>query len=150
MKESISCGGLVIHHGKILLLYKQYKNIYDGWVLPKGTVEPGEEYEETALREVKEETGVTAASVQYIGESQYTFSVKDDTICKKVHWYLMKSFNYHSNPQREEYFTDSGYYKYHEAWHLLKFSNERQILEDAYQMFRKLRKEGTWDLIELP
>ncbi len=39
--------------GKILVLYKNYKNKYEGWVLPKGTVEAGEEYKETALREVK-------------------------------------------------------------------------------------------------
>ena len=55
MIEATSCGGVVIHRGKILLLYKNYRNRYEGWVLPKGTVELGEEYKETALREVKEE-----------------------------------------------------------------------------------------------
>ncbi len=39
MTEAASCGGVVIFRGKILLLYKSYKNRYDGWVLPKGTVE---------------------------------------------------------------------------------------------------------------
>ena len=42
MIEATSCGGVVIHRGKILALYKSYKNRYEGWVLPKGTVEPGE------------------------------------------------------------------------------------------------------------
>ena len=41
MTEATSCGGVVIYRGKILLLYKSYKNRYDGWVLPKGTVEKG-------------------------------------------------------------------------------------------------------------
>ena len=59
MIEATSCGGVVIFRGKILVLYKNYKNKYEGWVLPKGTVEAGEEYKETALREVKEETGLT-------------------------------------------------------------------------------------------
>ena len=45
-----------------MLLYKSYKNRYDGWVLPKGTVEQGETHEQTALREVKEETGLTLTS----------------------------------------------------------------------------------------
>ena len=49
---------MVIFRGKVLLLYKSYKNKYDGWVLPKGTVEFGETHEETALREVLEETGI--------------------------------------------------------------------------------------------
>ena len=56
MIKATSCGGVVIFLGKILLLYKNYKNRY-GWVLPKGTVRQGEEYKETALREVHEETG---------------------------------------------------------------------------------------------
>ena len=38
MIEATSCGGVVIFRGKILLLYKNYKNRYEGWVLPKGTV----------------------------------------------------------------------------------------------------------------
>lgn len=47
MIEATSCGGVVIFRGKILVLYKNYKNKYEGWVLPKGTVEPGEEYKDT-------------------------------------------------------------------------------------------------------
>ena len=38
MIEATSCGGVVIHRGKILALYKSYRNRYEGWVLPKGTV----------------------------------------------------------------------------------------------------------------
>ena len=57
MIEAISCGGVVIFRGKILLLYKNIKNKYEGWVLPKGTVEPGEEPQDTAVREVLEESG---------------------------------------------------------------------------------------------
>ena len=60
MIEATSCGGVVIYHGKILTLFKNYKNKYEGWVLPKGTVEPGETFEQTALREVYEETGAKA------------------------------------------------------------------------------------------
>lgn len=142
MIEAVSCGGVVIFRGKILLLYKNYRNKYDGWVLPKGTVEPGESYEETALREVYEETGVRATIVNYVGKSSYSFVAPDDTVEKEVHWYLMTSENYYSRPQKEEFFIDSGYYKYHEAWHLLKFANERQILERAYSVYQVLRKNN--------
>ena len=71
MQKAVSCGGVVIFRGKILTLYKNYKNRYEGWVLPKGTVEQGEEYKQTALREVCEETGVNAHIVKYIGKSEY-------------------------------------------------------------------------------
>ena len=144
MIEAVSCGGVVIYRGKILTLYKSYKNKYEGWVLPKGTVEPGEEYKETAIREVQEEAGVKESIVKDVGTSQYSFSMPEDTVEKEVHWYLMMAGSYYSKPQREEYFVDSGYYKYHEAYHLLKFSNERQILEMAYNEYLELKKANLW------
>ncbi|MBO6166330.1 MAG: NUDIX domain-containing protein [Eubacterium sp.] len=144
MTEATSCGGVVIFRGKILLLYKNYKNRYEGWVLPKGTVEKGEEYNETALREVHEETGVKATIVKYVGKSSYTFTTYNDVINKDVHWYLMMSDSFYSKPQREEYFCDSGYYKYHEAYHLLKFPNEKQILEQAYEEYLAIKKANLW------
>ena len=116
MIEATSCGGVVIFRGKILLLYKNVKHKYEGWVLPKGTVEQGESFPETALREVKEEASAL----------------------------LMQSDSFYSKPQREEYFQDSGYYKYHEAYHLLKFANERKILEHAYAKYQLLRKNQMW------
>ena len=80
MVEATSCGGVVIYRNKILLLYKNYKNKYDGWVLPKGTVEEGETHEETALREVLEESGAKAEIVQFVGTSNYTFHVPNDIV----------------------------------------------------------------------
>lgn len=142
MIEATSCGGVVIFRGKVLLLYKNYKNKYEGWVLPKGTVEKGEEHDETALREVKEETGVSASIIKYVGKSNYTFNTAFDVVNKDVHWYLMMSDSYYSKPQREEYFVDSGYYKYHEAYHLLKFPNEKRYLNRHIQSMLILRKES--------
>ncbi|MCR5607820.1 MAG: NUDIX domain-containing protein [Lachnospiraceae bacterium] len=144
MIEATSCGGVVIFRGKILLLYKNYKNKYEGWVFPKGTVEENEDYKETALREVKEESGVSANIIKYIGKSQYTFNTQSDIVVKNVHWYLMMSDNYNSKPQREEFFLDSGYYKYHEAYHMLKFSNEKYMLEQAYAEYLELKKKNLW------
>ncbi|MCM1039132.1 MAG: NUDIX domain-containing protein [Roseburia sp.] len=144
MIEAVSCGGVVIFRGKILLLYKNYHNKSEGWVLPKGTVEEGEEHKETAVREVFEESGARARIIKYIGTSEYTFNVPEDVVEKEVHWYLMTADSYFTKPQREEYFMDSGYYKYHEAAHLLKFANERQILEKAYSEYTELKRNNLW------
>lgn len=144
MVRAVSCGGVVIHKGKILLLYKNYKQKYEGWVLPKGTVEEAEDFKDTASREVNEETGVNASIIKYIGKSQYSFIVSNETIIKDVHWYLMKSSNYYSKPQKEEFFIDAGYYKFHEAYHMLKFQNEKQILEVAYNDYVELKKTNMW------
>ena len=144
MIEAVSCGGVVIFRGKILILYKHFQNKYDGWVLPKGTVEEGETHKETALREVLEETGARARIMKYVDKSEYTFHIPDDKVSKEVYWYLMMADSYYSKPQREEYFTDSGFYKYHEAYHLLKFANEKQILEKAYEEYLAMKKNNLW------
>jgi 8-oxo-dGTP pyrophosphatase MutT (NUDIX family) len=144
MIEAVSCGGVVIFRGKILLLYKRFYNKYEGWVLPKGTVEENEKYPETALREVYEEAGARATIKKYIDKSQYTFNVPEGVVSKEVHWYLMMADSYYSKPQREEYFIDSGYYKYHEAYHLLKFPNEKLILEKAYNEYMDLKRKNLW------
>ena len=135
MIEATSCGGVVIFRGKILLLYKNYRNKYEGWVLPKGTVEAGEEYKDTAAREV---------SIARKVKEQFLALNLEDTVEKQVHWYLMMADSYYSKPQREEYFVDSGYYKYHEAYHLLKFANEKQILEKAYNEYLDLKRSNLW------
>ena len=144
MIEATSCGGVVIYRGKILVLYKRYKNKYEGWVLPKGTVDMGETHEETAIREVKEESGADAVIRRYLGATHYNFSTSREMVNKEVLWYLMSSESYYSKPQREEYFEDSGYYKYNEAFHLLRFPNEKQILEKAYAEYELMRRNGEW------
>ena len=132
MIQAVSCGGVVIYRRKILLLYKNYHNHYDGWVLPKGTVEEGETFEETALREVREESGVKASIISYIGDSHYSFQTAHSQIEKTVHWYLMEADSFYCHPQKSEFFQDAGFYKYHEACHLLKYANEREILEKGF------------------
>ena len=122
MIEATSSGGVVIFRGKILVLYKNFKNRYEGWVLPKGPVE----------------------IMKYVGKSQYSFNTPWEMIEKEVHWYLMMADSFYSRPQREEFFLDSGYYKYYEAYHLLKFSNEKHILEKAYQEYLELKRRNRW------
>ena len=93
---------------------------------------------------MKEETDADASIIKYIGKSQYSFATPDDVVEKEVHWYLMMADSYYSKPQKEEYFMDSGYYKFIEAYHLLKFSNEKQILEKAYNEYLDLKRRNLW------
>lgn len=139
MIEAVSCGGVVIHDGKVLLLYKNQNGRYMGWVLPKGTVEPGETYQQTALREVKEETNSDAEIVKYIGKTQYTFRGNEDIVSKTVHWYLMVTDSFDCKPQAEEFFVDAGFYKQHEASYLLKFHDEKQMMRRAFMEYNQLQ-----------
>ena len=116
----------------------------DKWIGVGGHALAYESPEDCLLREVKEETGVSASIIKYIGKSSYSFNTPQDMVEKDVHWYLMMADSYYSKPQREEHFVDSGYYKFYEAYHLLKFSNEKQILEKAYNEYLDLKKANLW------
>lgn len=144
MVEAVSCGGVVIFQNKILMLYKNLNNRYKGWVLPKGTVEKGETFEETALREVKEESGADAKIISFVDDSRYTFSVEKKTINKVVHWYLMTADNSKTLPQKEEFFVDAGYFDYDKAIEMLKFQNERNIVIKAYEQYLKIKEENNY------
>ncbi len=144
-RETVSCGGVVVYRGKFLLLFMNYYNRYEGWVLPKGTVETGESYEETAIREVKEESGATAAIIDYLGTCKYDYKTPQGIVNKTVNWYLMSGESFYSRPQGKEHFTDSGFYKYHEAYYLLKYDDERRMLELANEKYRNLKRAGLWE-----
>ncbi|MFI3231475.1 MAG: NUDIX hydrolase [bacterium] len=141
MIEAVSCGGVVIHRGKVLLLYKNQNGRYRGWVLPKGTLEEGETFKQAALREVKEETGSSAKIISYLGKTVYNFQSSSGAVNKTVHWYLMSTDSFYCKPQAEEFFIDAGFYKQHEAYYLLKFNDERQMMKRAYVHYSEHRKK---------
>lgn len=141
MIETVSCGGVVFHRGKVLLLYKNQNGRYMGWALPKGGVEDAESYRQAALREVKEEARVSAKILRYIGKTNYTFKANSETISKTVYWYLMYTDSFFCQPQAEEYFADAGFYKKHEAIHLLKFYDEKQIITKAFSQYEKFHRK---------
>ncbi len=61
------------------------------WGLPKGTPDDGETVEETALREVREETGLKVELEDDLGEIEYWFSRPGVRIHKRVQFYLMSA-----------------------------------------------------------
>ena len=61
------------------------------WGLPKGLVEPGEEPEEAAVREVQEETGLEARILSSLGEISYWYVWDAERVRKRVAFFLMEA-----------------------------------------------------------
>jgi 8-oxo-dGTP diphosphatase len=65
-----AAGGVVVREGGEVAVVHRPK--YDDWSLPKGKLDPGEGFEEAALREVEEETGMRCRLGPELGETRYT------------------------------------------------------------------------------
>ena len=63
-----AAGGLVRRGGRVLLVHRPR---YDDWAFPKGKLEEGESWEDAALREVEEETGLRCVLGAYAGSTRY-------------------------------------------------------------------------------
>lgn len=83
-----SAGGLVIHNGKILVITSTRRGTTD---LPKGTIEKGESIQETAIREVGEETGYRVRITKDLKSITYDFNARDTLRYRKtVSYFLME------------------------------------------------------------
>src|SRR5699024_3252847 len=61
------------------------------WSMPKGHIEPGETLEQTAIREVREETGIHGHILEVLGDFDYTFQEYGKRIHKRVHHFLLRA-----------------------------------------------------------
>ncbi len=105
------------------------------WALPKGTPEPGETLEQTALREVREETGVEVAQDGIIGEIKYWFSRPQEGVRynKTVLHYLFRPIG--GDPSLHDHeFDDVRWFPVQEALKLMTYANEARILRMAVEM----------------
>jgi 8-oxo-dGTP diphosphatase len=66
-----AAGGVVIRDGRVLLIHRPR---YGDWTLPKGKLEDGEDWEDAALREVEEETGLRCELGEEVGRTRYVDS----------------------------------------------------------------------------
>jgi 8-oxo-dGTP diphosphatase len=64
-----AAGGVLVRDGQVALVHRPK---YDDWSLPKGKLEEGETWEDAALREVWEETGIRAALREELSPVEYT------------------------------------------------------------------------------
>ena len=104
------------------------------WQLPKGRVDPGEAIEDTALREVREETGISAEILASINKIDYWFyegpRYPRKRVHKYVHFFLMRYLTGQTEDHDQEV-NEARWVPAERALAMLTFESERRMLNDA-------------------
>ena len=109
------------------------------WGLPKGTPNPGESLEQTAVREVTEETGLDVRVVDKLGVIEYWFSREGTRYHKWVHYYLMEAVGGDTSKHDIEY-DKVEWFRAEVALKRLTFKNEVEMAEKAKAFLEKKRR----------
>lgn len=110
-------------NGRVLLV--RYRS--GAWAFPKGHLEPGETPEQTAVREVREETGVTATVLRPLPETRYT---NDRGEARVIHWFVMRAAA-DTPTTLEDTFPEGGFYPADVAAGMLTYPEDRHLLRAA-------------------
>jgi 8-oxo-dGTP diphosphatase len=138
IRDQTSAGGVVFRGEKdgaevvIVSVGTQHR-----WQLPKGLVDKGEDPEVTAVREAREEGGVTSEVVRHIETIEYWFAGLENGIRvrfhKRVHFYLLKYISGDTKDHDWEV-NEARWVPVADAANQLAFDNERRVMEHAREL----------------
>jgi 8-oxo-dGTP pyrophosphatase MutT (NUDIX family) len=121
-----SYGGVVLRGQDLLVITPAGKRRVVG--LPKGGPRPGETPEETAAREVREETGVTATVREPLGDVTYWYRRGGRRVFKTVHFFLC-DYRSGSTADHDHEVEDARWIPLREAERTLTYPGERALME---------------------
>jgi 8-oxo-dGTP pyrophosphatase MutT (NUDIX family) len=137
-----SAGGIVIRFQDAVpqFVAGRRRRERDGaaWTLPKGTPISGETLEQTAVREVGEETGLQVRIVSPLDAIKYTFVQRGTRIHKTVHYFLMEPIG-GSLEDHDREFEEVRWISFQDAPALLSFETERSLVGLAAGRLPELR-----------
>ena len=130
-RTASAAGGVVLRaseQGREVLLVGRTSD--GSWVFPKGTPSAGESIEETALREVREETGLLVQILRPLGDMEYWFAAGGERVHKLVTFFVMEAIGGDLSLHDHEYdlvrWVSVG-----EARRMLTFDTYRDVLDRA-------------------
>lgn len=133
VETAVSAGGVILDaEGRVVLTSRRSFKGELQWGLPKGLVEKGEQPEEAALREAREETGLEVESVSALPRIDYWYvdSTRDVRVHKFVHWFLMRATG--GDPSAHDHETEEVVFlPPAEAVSRASFRSERQVIRGA-------------------
>jgi 8-oxo-dGTP pyrophosphatase MutT (NUDIX family) len=128
----LAAGGVVVRDDRLLVLLRPSR---DEVRLPKGHVEPGEDVETAALREVREESGYDGLIVQTdLGEQIVEFDYKGKHVVRTERYFLMTLADPAALPSDSEKQFEPEWLTWEEALRALTFEAEREWARRAKQM----------------
>ena len=134
-KRETSAGGVVFRQTSEGVRFLLIKDPYKKWGLPKGHVDSGESLEETADREVTEETGLGDLVLHgSLGVIDWHFRFRGKLIHKCCHFYLFEAPTGSPCPQAEEGILACRWFAYAEAVKTISYENARHILKKAAEV----------------
>lgn len=144
-KKVRSSGGLVIQ-----AINGEWETLLVGsgippkWRIPKGMVAEGETLEQTAIREVSEETGLTGAIIRQIGTAEWTYLYEGEYWDETVFFYLLQYIGGDINRHDKE-FDEVKWFPLDAAAKVLFYSNEAAIAANASRMLANCPASRTPD-----
>ncbi len=130
-RDATAAGGVVLRHGEHGVEVAVLGRVNDrSWVFPKGTPNEGESLEETALREVREETGLEVRILRPLGLMTYSFAAGSERVYKTVHFFLMEATGGDTSLHDSEY-DEVRWVAVPEARRMLTFDTYRDVLDRA-------------------
>jgi mutator protein MutT len=137
-----SAGGLIFDdHNHVALIARHSRSGHLEWCLPKGHIEKGETPEQTAVREVQEETGILGEVVDSIATIDYWFTGQSERIHKLVHHFALRqiggTLSVEGDPDHEA--EDAIWVDFDDLDNVLSYPNERKI---AWLYAKKLNRQA--------
>jgi 8-oxo-dGTP pyrophosphatase MutT (NUDIX family) len=149
-----SAGGLVVdgldrETQVAVVIGKTNRHGHICWTLPKGHIEVGEKAEQTAIREIAEETGIRGDVLAALGRIDYWFRAEDHVVHKKVDHYLLRFVDGEPSAGDHEV-CEVAWVPVDELASRLTYADERKLAEAAARLIGMVRTQGATALPPLP